>query len=59
MLGRDGFEVSDLGLGCMDMNYHRLQVPGRKAMINLLHESVDRGVILFDTAEVYGPHINE
>jgi aryl-alcohol dehydrogenase-like predicted oxidoreductase len=43
----------------MGMNYHRGQVPDRKVMIKLLHQAVDLGVTLFDTAEVYGAYINE
>src|SRR6059058_330573 len=58
-LGNMGFEVSVLGLGCMGMNYHRGPVPDRKTMIRLLHQAVDAGITLFDTAEVYGPFINE
>lgn len=57
--GKSSFEVSALGLGVMGMNYHRGPVPDRKTMINLLHKAVDLGVTLFDTAEVYGPYINE
>lgn len=57
--GNDGLTVSALGLGCMGMNYHRGPAPDRKLMIRLLHQAVDRGITLFDTAEVYGPYINE
>jgi aryl-alcohol dehydrogenase-like predicted oxidoreductase len=57
--GKSSFEVSALGLGVMGMNYHRGPVPDRKAMISLLHKAVDLDVTLFDTAEVYGPYINE
>lgn len=52
-------EVSALGFGVMGMNYNRGPHPDRKAMIALLHQAVDRGVTLFDTAQVYGPLINE
>ena len=48
-------EVSALGFGVMGMNYNRGPHPDHKAMIALLHQTVDRGVTLFDTAEVYGP----
>ncbi|HYJ41642.1 MAG TPA: aldo/keto reductase [Steroidobacteraceae bacterium] len=55
----NGLEVSALGLGCMGMN-HGYGKPGdRQEMIQLLHAAVERGVTLFDTAEVYGPFINE
>jgi len=52
-------EVSALGFGVMGMNYHRGYHPGKKAMIKLAHEAVERGVTLFDTAETYGPFTNE
>lgn len=57
--GKAAFQVSALGLGCMGMNYHRGLVPNRQKMIDLMHEAVDMGVTLFDTAESYGPHKNE
>jgi aryl-alcohol dehydrogenase-like predicted oxidoreductase len=43
----------------MGLNYHRGPAPDRKDMIRLLHQAVDMGITLFDTAEVYGPYINE
>jgi aryl-alcohol dehydrogenase-like predicted oxidoreductase len=58
-LGKDGLEVSALGLGCMGMSYHRGPAPDRNAMIALIRKAVELGVTLFDTAEVYGPFINE
>jgi aryl-alcohol dehydrogenase-like predicted oxidoreductase len=58
-LGKDGLEVSALGLGCMGMSYHRGPAPDRNAMIALLRKAVELGVTFFDTAEVYGPFINE
>lgn len=57
--GKHGLEVSALGLGCMGMNYHRSFVPDRIIMIGLIRKAVEMGVTLFDTAEVYGPFINE
>ncbi|WP_255494868.1 aldo/keto reductase [Luteibacter sp. Sphag1AF] len=51
--------VSTLGFGVMGMNYNRGPHPDRAALIRLLHQAVNRGVTLFDTAEVYGPHVNE
>ncbi|NUO01467.1 MAG: aldo/keto reductase [Saprospiraceae bacterium] len=57
--GKHSLEVSALGLGCMGMSYHRSFVPDRKSMIALLRKAVEMGVTLFDTAEVYGPFINE
>jgi aryl-alcohol dehydrogenase-like predicted oxidoreductase len=58
-LGASGLEVAALGLGCMGMSYHRGPAPDRNAMIALLRKAVELGVTLFDTAEVYGPFINE
>lgn len=57
--GKQSLKVSALGLGCMGMSYHRSFVPERGAMIRLLRSAVDAGVTLFDTAEVYGPYVNE
>lgn len=52
-------EVSALGFGCMGMNYNRSQSPDKKECIRIIHEAVDRGVTLFDTAIIYGPLRNE
>jgi aryl-alcohol dehydrogenase-like predicted oxidoreductase len=53
-------EVSALGLGCMSMNGGQYNPPkDKREMIRLIHQAVDRGVDFFDTAEVYGPFINE
>lgn len=57
--GRAAFEVSALGFGVMGMTYNRSQHPDRAACIRLLHEAVERGVTLFDTAIIYGPYTNE
>lgn len=55
-----GLEVSALGLGCMSMNSGNYNPPrDAKDMIRVIHAAVDRGVTLFDTAEVYGPFVNE
>lgn len=59
-LGSTGLQVSALGFGCMGMSQSFGPNPGdRNDMINLLRAAVDRGVTLFDTAEVYGPFVNE
>ncbi len=58
-LGNNGLTVSAIGLGCMGLNYHRGPAPERKEMIALVRAAVERGVTLFDTAEVYGPFTNE
>jgi aryl-alcohol dehydrogenase-like predicted oxidoreductase len=56
----DGLEVSALGFGCMGMSQGYGPNPGdRDEMIRLLRVAVERGVTFFDTAEVYGPFVNE
>lgn len=57
--GKAAMKVSALGFGCMGMNYNRSQSPDRKECIRIIHEAVDRGVTLFDTAIIYGPLRNE
>jgi aryl-alcohol dehydrogenase-like predicted oxidoreductase len=58
-LGKSGLEVSALGLGCMGMSYSYGAPKDEGEMITLMHKAVDLGVTFFDTAEVYGPWINE
>src|ERR1700759_182569 len=58
-LGTGGLEVSALGFGCMGMSFGYGPPKDKKEMTALLHAAVDRGVTFFDTAEVYGPLINE
>jgi aryl-alcohol dehydrogenase-like predicted oxidoreductase len=59
-LGDSGLEVSAVGLGCMGMSQGYGPAPGdRQEMISLLRLAVERGVTFFDTAEVYGPFVNE
>jgi aryl-alcohol dehydrogenase-like predicted oxidoreductase len=58
-LGNSNLEVSAIGLGCMGMSYHRGPAPDRNAMIALIRKAVELGVTFFDTAQVYGPFINE
>jgi aryl-alcohol dehydrogenase-like predicted oxidoreductase len=55
----DGLEVSALGLGCMGMSHGYGKPADRGEMIRLMHAAVERGITLFDTAEVYGPFTNE
>ena len=58
-LGKSGLEVSALGLGCMGMSFSYGPPKDKQEMIALLHAAVDRGIDFFDTAEVYGPFLNE
>src|SRR6187401_2172275 len=58
-LGKSGLEVSAIGLGCMGMSFGYRPPKDKQEMIALLHAAVERGVTFFDTAEVYGPFINE
>jgi aryl-alcohol dehydrogenase-like predicted oxidoreductase len=59
VLGASGLEVSAIGLGCMTMTGGYSGQPDRIEMVRLLQRAVDLGVTFFDTAEIYGPHINE
>ena len=59
-LGSSGLEVSAIGLGCMRMSAGHGPVPGSKEeMIAVMRGALDRGITLFDTAQVYGPFVNE
>jgi aryl-alcohol dehydrogenase-like predicted oxidoreductase len=58
-LGSGGLQVSALGLGCMGMNYSYAPFPEKSDMITLIRSAVELGVTFFDTAEVYGPLLNE
>jgi len=58
-LGNQGLEVSAIGLGCMGMSFGYGKPADKNEMIKLLHTAVERGITFFDTAEVYGPFINE
>lgn len=58
-LGKGGLSVSALGLGCMGMSAVYGPPADKQAMIKLIRAAYDRGVTLFDTAEAYGPFVNE
>ena len=58
-LGASGLEVSAIGLGCMGLSHGYGQPVPREEGIKLIRAAVERGVTLFDTAEVYGPFTNE
>jgi aryl-alcohol dehydrogenase-like predicted oxidoreductase len=58
-LGKNGLEVSTLGLGCMGMSSGFGPAKDKTEMIALIRAAVERGVTFFDTAEIYGPFANE
>ncbi len=58
-LGKSGLEVSALGLGCMGMSFSYGPPKDKQEMTVLLRAAVERGITFFDTAEVYGPFLNE
>jgi aryl-alcohol dehydrogenase-like predicted oxidoreductase len=58
-LGKSNLEVSALGLGCMGMSFSYGPPKDKQEMTTLLHAAVERGITFFDTAEVYGPYLNE
>jgi aryl-alcohol dehydrogenase-like predicted oxidoreductase len=58
-LGKSNLEVSAIGLGCMGMSFSYGPPKDKQEMTSLLHAAVERGITFFDTAEVYGPYLNE
>jgi aryl-alcohol dehydrogenase-like predicted oxidoreductase len=58
-LGTNGLEVSALGFGCMGLSYGYSPALDRKQAIAMVEAAFDRGVTFFDTAEAYGPYVNE
>jgi aryl-alcohol dehydrogenase-like predicted oxidoreductase len=58
-LGNSGLEVSEIGLGCMGMSFGYGVIADKKLSIDLIRKAIELGVTFFDTAEVYGPYINE
>lgn len=58
-LGKNGLEVSALGLGCMGLSFGYGPATEKQQAIALIRSAVERGVTFFDTAEVYGPFTNE
>jgi aryl-alcohol dehydrogenase-like predicted oxidoreductase len=59
ILGKSGLEVSALGLGCMGLSFALGPTPEKQDAIKLLRGAYERGVTFFDTAEAYGPFVNE
>jgi aryl-alcohol dehydrogenase-like predicted oxidoreductase len=58
-LGNSNLEVSALGLGCMGMTSGYGPAADKQEMITLIRAAHDRGITFFDTAEAYGPFVNE
>ncbi len=54
LLGKSGLEVSAIGFGCMGLNFSYDHALSKTESITLIRQAVERGVTLFDTAEVYG-----
>ncbi len=59
MLGKSGLEVSALGLGCMGLSFGFGPATEKGQAIKLIRAAFDQGVTFFDTAEAYGPYLNE
>jgi aryl-alcohol dehydrogenase-like predicted oxidoreductase len=58
-LGKSGLEVSAIGFGCMNMSFAYGPAADKQQAIKVIRAAVERGITLFDTAEVYGPLTNE
>jgi aryl-alcohol dehydrogenase-like predicted oxidoreductase len=58
-LGKSNLEVSSLGLGCMGLSFGFGPATEKNDAIALIRAAVERGVTFFDTAQVYGPYVNE
>ena len=58
-LGLSGLRVSAVGLGCMGMSHAYGAPADKREMMELLADAVEMGYTFFDTAEVYGPYLNE
>jgi aryl-alcohol dehydrogenase-like predicted oxidoreductase len=58
-LGKQGLEVSAIGLGCMGLSFGHGPATDRAEAITLIRAAFERGVTFFDTAEAYGPFLNE
>jgi len=58
-LGKSDLQVFAIGLGCMGMSFSYGPPKDKREMNSLLHAAIERGITFFDTAEVYGPFLNE
>src|SRR5213078_4764036 len=58
-LGKSELEVSALGFGCMGISFGYGQPASREEGVAIIRAAVDLGVTFFDTAEAYGPFVNE
>jgi aryl-alcohol dehydrogenase-like predicted oxidoreductase len=58
-LGKNGLEVSTLGLGCMGLSFGYGPATEKKVAIQLIRSAVEQGITFFDSAEAYGPYTNE
>ena len=58
-LGRSGLDVAAIGFGCMGLNFSYGHSLSTAESVGLIRQAVERGVTMFDTAEVYGPYTNE
>ena len=58
-LGKSGLEVSAIGLGCMGLSFGYGPATEKQAAITLIRSAFEQGVTFFDTAEAYGPFVNE
>src|SRR5271170_5610511 len=58
-LGKSGLEVSALGLGCMGLSFGYGPATDRKEAVQLIRAAFESGITFFDTAEAYGPYLNE
>src|SRR6266513_6545867 len=58
-LGKSNLEVSAIGLGCMGMSFGYGPAVDKQEGISVIRAAVERGATFFDTAEVYGPYVNE
>ena len=58
-LGKNGLEVSALGLGCMGLSFGYGPATEKEQGIKLIQTAYESGVTFFDTAEAYGPYLNE